>query len=209
MDIEAKAASCRACGAANKAAAKFCRQCGLPLGADATAHGAEAAAPAEPASPLASRQDVSRTTGDAAPAGGSVPAASADVQGAGRPVAGGMRPSPAVLVAGAFVIAIASVLLFTRSRDKADAPAQAAAPSAPLVAERGSLQVDVNVPARATLDGWHLPDAGAKPASGIVFSDVEATTHTLEVWSEGYRRDTSNVAVRPGQRTKVTVTLQR
>jgi hypothetical protein len=107
---------------------------------------------------------------------------------------------------GAAIVAIAIMVTL---RDQSTAGRQAAAPPKAVGSSRGNLRVEVNVPARATLDGWHLPDGGPQAATVLLFSDVEATTHTLEVWSEGYRRESSSVAIKAGQTTRVTVNLQR
>jgi hypothetical protein len=113
-------------------------------------------------------------------------------------------------IAAVVVVVVAGLLLFLTSRHAGDVRGETVTTrSAPLVGGRGTLRVDVNVPARATLDGWHLPDAGTQAASALVFSDVEAMTHTLEVWSEGYRRESRSVAVKANQTSRITVTLQR
>jgi hypothetical protein len=115
----------------------------------------------------------------------------------------------ALWIGAGVIVVLAGLALFLASRDQSNADEQTAATRAsPPVAGRGNLRVEVNVPARATLDGWHLPDGGSQLASVLVFTDVEATTHTLEVWSEGYRRESSSVVVKAGQTVRVAVNLQ-
>jgi len=172
------AVPCPACGAANRASAKFCRQCGLALG-DAAAD--------QPADSVA-----------------------AETEEAIRPAASGLRPWLAVAGAAVVIVAAAGGLWLSRAHPAGETPdVTVTTRSAHLVGGYGTLRVDVNVPAKATLDGWHLPDAGAQAASALVFSHVEATTHTLEVWSEGYRRESSSVVVKASQTSRISVDLQR
>jgi hypothetical protein len=204
---DATAGSCGSCGAANKSSAKFCRQCGAPLGAAIAAAAADTCVN-EPHGPAAPADDGSLTDGHAFPTADAAPAVPTARPDRNPPVIRGLRLSPGLGIA--FVaIALAGVLLFVRSRNTPEAQQVAAPRAAPSVAERGSLRVDVNVPARATLDGWHLPDGGAQAASAVVFSDVEASTHTLEVWSAGYRRESLSVVIKPKQTSRLSVTLQR
>ena len=214
---------CRGCGTSNKSSAKFCRQCGAALGSDAAPPRvsetpvddiqARAQAPPSPAG-----KPETNLTRDADPSerersgqvGGPAPTSEAPAQVAVRPAAQGVRPGLALGVGAAVIVVVGAAVLFMTSRHTNDeSPATATTRPGPALEARGTLRVEVNVPGRATLDGWHLPDAGAQAASLLVFINVEATTHTLEVWSEGYRRDSSSVAVRADQTSRVAVNLQR
>ena len=213
--------SCPVCGAANKASAKFCRQCGSALGvAAATRHpsgpraaGADAGTEAPPSAPR--HRDAQVTQGvqtEHPPMGVAEPAppSEAPPQEGTRRTARRIRPALAIGVGAAVIVVAIAVVMFLTSRHESDQRSDSVTTrSGPVAVGRGTLQVEVNVPARATLDGWHLPDAGTQAGSMLVFSNVEATTHTLEVWSEGYRRESSTVAVKPDQTTRAMFILQR
>ena len=151
-------------------------------------------------------QNVSLASGEAMRAND--PEAASETQT--RAVKGPHLSPAAVGFLGILLVALAGGVWFMRAEDAADRREQTVITrSAPVEGGHGTLRVEVNVPAKATLDGWHLPDAGAQAASALVFSNVEATTHTLEVWSEGYRRESSSVVVRARQTSRIAVNLQR
>jgi hypothetical protein len=90
----------------------------------------------------------------------------------------------------------------TRSDEAASSGRRVEAPS------RGALRVRLNQPARAVLDGWHHPDEGQTQSSTFTFTEVQAGTHTLDVWQPQGRRQSFSVNVAGGRRTEFSVTLQ-
>lgn len=73
--------------------------------------------------------------------------------------------------------------------------------------QRGTLQVMVNIPSHASLDGWEKPDGHAdRPSTLLVFSNVMEGTHTLDVWA-GSTRETRRISIIAGRMTPVRIEL--
>lgn len=72
---------------------------------------------------------------------------------------------------------------------------------------RGTIEVHVDPPAMANLEGWQVPDGGARVSGRHVFSGVEPRTYKLKVWADGYTTESRSVSVTGGQTAMVNVSL--
>jgi serine/threonine protein kinase len=109
------------------------------------------------------------------------------------------------VIVGLVLVFLIFILIFLTIRNN-EKSTTATLPPPPVY---GSLMVQFDQPANASLDDWDLPQGGQRLAASHLFKDIRAGTHTLDVWKDGYRRQSFTVTIRGGQTTEFRVTLQR
>lgn len=72
----------------------------------------------------------------------------------------------------------------------------------------GSLVIRTNVPANAILDGFITPQ-GTQPSTVHEFPGLDARTHQVRVWRDGYQDATRKVTVAVGEDKEVTIELRK